>query len=69
MLRKRYFCTSEILSILNPIANKTMPAISQPVPKAGWMKWVTLGEFRMVTGSEHVQTQNIWLGRNQREGT
>lgn len=44
------------------MANKTMLAMSQPVPKAGWVNCVTLGEFKIVTGSEHVHTQNIWLG-------
>lgn len=39
-----------------------IPAMSLPVPKAGCRNCVTFGELRIVTGSEQVQTQNIWLG-------
>jgi hypothetical protein len=38
-----------------------MPAMSRPVPKAGCSNCVTSGEFKMVTGSDTVQTQIIWL--------
>ena len=46
--------------MMKPIVNKITPAISLPVPKLGWRYFVTFGEFKIVMGSETVQTQNIW---------
>jgi hypothetical protein len=47
--------------MMKPTEKSTIPAISRPVPKTGWGNWVTFGEFKIVTGSETVHTQNIWL--------
>jgi hypothetical protein len=41
------------------MAYSTTPAISLPVPNAGWGNRVTLGEFKTVIGRETVQTQII----------
>ena len=41
------------------MVNSMTPAISLPVPKLGCRYLVTFGEFKMVTGNETVQTQNI----------
>lgn len=42
------FCQSETASTVKPITNRTIPAISRPVPKAGrFGAFDTAGELRM----------------------
>lgn len=53
---------------MNPIAKSITPATSLPVPKSGWLKRVTFGEFRIVTGSETIHTQSIWNTQKPRKG-
>lgn len=57
---KQTFWASAILSINQPIAHKTIPAMSLPVPNAGFEPpregSETEGEFRIVTGRETIQT-------------
>ena len=50
------------------MVNSITPAMSLPVPNLGWGYFVTFGEFRIVTGSETVQTQNIWNTQKPRNG-
>lgn len=68
LLLNKYFWTSLTLSMINPMANKMTPAMSLPVPNAGWGYCVMLGEFSTVTGSETVQTQSIWKTQKPKKG-
>jgi hypothetical protein len=54
------FCASATLFIKKPIVHSMTPAMSQPVPKAGYGYLVMYVESIAVTGKPTIQTQIIW---------
>lgn len=57
--RKRYFWVPLRLSMIKPMDQRMAPAISQPMPKAGYRYLVMCSELTIVTYKLTSQTQII----------